>query len=87
MSALTSLHDYGANSFAQYLITSKEDIMVQQETISLISAQYLSFRDFSEKLNVLLMKIMEMIKAQSIQELCQRICVLFKEVSSFERMK
>jgi len=84
---LTSLHDYGANSFAQYLITSKEDVMVKQETIALISSQYLSFRDFSEKLNVLIMKIMEMIKSKSIQDLCKKISFLFKEVGSFEKMK
>lgn len=87
LTALNSLHDYGANSFAQYLITSKEDVMVKQETISLVSAQYLSFRDFGEKLNVLIMKIGEMIKAKSIPELCKKINILFKEMGSFERMK
>lgn len=86
--ALNSLHEYGANSFAQYLITSKDDQMIKQETITLVSQQYLSFKDFAEKLNIMTMKIMDLITSNSIQELCKKINVLFKQqLGSFEKMK
>lgn len=84
---LNNLHDYGANSFSQYLITSKKDISVKQEAISLICSQYLGFKKFAETLNLFLKQLLKVSTSRSLKDLCMNINIFFKDVLQYEEVK
>ena len=65
---MADIIENGTEAFHKHLITLPTEVSKREE-ISLVTSQFLSFKEFSEKLNVLSREIAHMFKKNTIESL------------------
>lgn len=65
---LADIIENGTEAFHKHLITLPTEVSKREE-ITLVTSQFLSFKEFSEKLNVLSREITQMFKKNTIESL------------------
>ena len=79
------IFEHGVEAFTQHIIQSQNSTLKHEE-ISLVSSQFLSYKEFSEKLNILIREISKMSLIHDIEALMQFLNKSFKKVFLSEKI-
>ena len=60
--------EFGSQAFSSHVIDLKDNFE-KKEAITLVTSQFLSFQDFAEKVNILLIALFSIIDPTSIEDL------------------
>ena len=76
--------EHGSLAFISHILKSS-NLNSRKEELILVTSQFLSFKEFSEKLNSLIYELSKMIKIDNIKELMCFVSKTMKNVFSSER--
>jgi len=82
---LADIFEHGVEAFSQHILQSQNSNLKHEE-ISLVSSQFLSYKEFSEKLNVLIREISKMNKINNLENLMIFLNKNFKKVFLAEKI-
>jgi len=78
---LNDIIEHGSQAFSQYVI-NMTDVFEKREAVTLVTSQFLSFRDFSEKMNMMVNALFHVMKYNSIDDLIINVNKTMKTVFS-----
>lgn len=82
---LADIFEHGVEAFSQHILQTS-NINLKHEEISLVSSQFLSYKEFSEKMNILIREISKMQSINSLETLMVFINKGFKKVFLSEKI-
>ena len=82
---MADIFEHGVEAFSQHILQSQNNTLKHEE-ISLVSSQFLSYKEFSEKMNCLIREISKMQAINSIEALMVFVNKSFKKVFLSEKI-
>ena len=82
---LADIFEHGVEAFSQHILQSQNNNLKHEE-ISLVSSQFLSYKEFSEKLNNLIREISKMQFITNLENLMKFVNKNFKKVFVSEKI-
>lgn len=82
---MADIFEHGVEAFSQHILQSQNNNLKHEE-ISLVSSQFLSYKEFSEKLNLLIREISKMFTVTSVENLMSFLNKNFKKIFLAEKI-
>lgn len=82
---MNDIMEHGVNTFVQHII-SQDKVIACKEEIVLVTSQLISFKGFSEKLNLLIRELYKLNYIDNEKELMLNVSKNFKNIFSSSRI-
>ena len=80
---LNDIMEHGSQAFASYVI-EMPDPLEKKEALTLVTSQFLSFQDFAEKMNQLIISLTHVLQYNSIEDLMVNISKTMRSIFNAE---